>query len=85
MEQRGSVPWLFLNRPTKRNALNNALTTASERQVDEVAADTDTAVVVLAGEGPGFSAGGDFRHSRVLATEYKVMFEQRRRLHRSSR
>ncbi len=60
--QRGTVRWLFLHRPERRNALNDQLTAALEAQVADIAADPSTAVVVLAGDGPSFCAGGDFRH-----------------------
>lgn len=62
VEQRGSVRWLFLHRPERRNALNDELTVALEAQVADIAADPATSVVVLAGDGPSFCAGGDFRH-----------------------
>ena len=60
--QRGTVRWLFLHRPERRNALNDELTAALEAQVADIAADVATSVVVIAGDGPTFCAGGDFRH-----------------------
>lgn len=62
VDQRGPVRWLFLNRPQQRNALNGDIADALDAQINDIAADPDTSVVVLAGEGPSFSAGGDFRH-----------------------
>ncbi|XAS70050.1 enoyl-CoA hydratase/isomerase family protein [Micrococcaceae bacterium Sec5.1] len=69
VEQRGAVRWLFLNRPAQRNALNGALANALAAQVDDIAHDPGTAVVVLAGKGKSFSAGGDFRHFLALEDE----------------
>jgi enoyl-CoA hydratase len=61
IEQRGRVRWLFLNRPAQRNALNIEVTEALAEQVESIATDEGTTVAVIAGEGPSFSAGGDFR------------------------
>lgn len=60
IEQRGAVRWLTLNRPRRRNALNGGIIDALNQQVDAVAADDDTAVVVVRGDGESFCAGGDF-------------------------
>ncbi len=62
VEQRGPVRWIVLNRPGQRNALDDGITRALEEQVDDIEHDDHTSVVVLAGEGPTFCAGGDFRH-----------------------
>jgi len=67
------VRWLFLNRPDQRNALNDRLTSAIDAQVDDIAADPETSVVVLAGEGRSFSAGGDFRQFLELGDEDAVV------------
>lgn len=66
VEQRGAVRWLYLNRPAQRNALNDEITDALDSQLDDIRTDESTSVVVLAGEGPSFSAGGDFRHFLAL-------------------
>jgi enoyl-CoA hydratase/carnithine racemase len=53
------VTWLTLARPEKRNALSLAL---MQEVIEALAALPDaTQVVVLAGEGPAFSAGHDLR------------------------
>ncbi|WP_447590416.1 enoyl-CoA hydratase/isomerase family protein [Microbacterium lacticum] len=67
VEQSGSVRWLILNRPERRNALDEQITIALEEQVRLVEGDPTTAVVVIAGEGPSFCAGGDFRHFLAVA------------------
>jgi enoyl-CoA hydratase/carnithine racemase len=62
VEQRGSVRWLHLNRPQHRNALNPPLVEALSEQVHLAESDPGTHVVAVAGNGPSFCAGGDFRH-----------------------
>jgi len=62
VEQRGPIRWLFLNRPERRNALNDEIITLLEEQADAADADPATSVVVIAGEGASFCAGGDFGH-----------------------
>lgn len=48
-----------LNRPQKRNAVNDALAAAAVAALDEVDADGDVRVVVLTGSGNSFCAGQD--------------------------
>ena len=55
----GDVATLTMNRPDQRNALSMALMGALRRELEAVAADPDVRVVVIAGEGPVFSAGHD--------------------------
>src|SRR4051794_25494246 len=50
---------LTLNRPTKRNALGNALRTELFAALRAADADHDVRVVVIRGAGPSFSAGYD--------------------------
>jgi enoyl-CoA hydratase len=72
VEQRGCVRWLFLSRPAQRNALNIELTEALAEQVEEIAVDEETTVVVVAGDGPSFSAGGDFQQFLALKDAQSV-------------
>jgi enoyl-CoA hydratase/carnithine racemase len=58
-EDRGSVRHVVLNRPEKRNAMNQELLRALGEALREAAADSDVHCVVLRGEGPVFSAGVD--------------------------
>src|SRR4051794_38710903 len=55
----GDVATLAMNRPQARNALSMDLMGALRRELEPVAADPDVRVVVIAGEGPVFSAGHD--------------------------
>jgi len=58
-EDRGQVRHIVLNRPEKRNAMNQELLRALGGALREAAADPAVHCVVLRGEGPVFSAGVD--------------------------
>jgi enoyl-CoA hydratase/carnithine racemase len=58
-EDRGQVRHIVLNRPEKRNAMNQELLRALGQALREAAAEPDVHCVVLRGEGPVFSAGVD--------------------------
>lgn len=55
----GPVRRITLTRPARRNALSRALVAALRSAVAAAGDDPGTRVVVLAGEGPVFCAGGD--------------------------
>src|SRR3954465_7198479 len=59
IERNGDVVRLTMTRPAKRNALSREHLTQLLAAVNEVGA-SDAAGIVLAGEGPVFSAGHDF-------------------------
>jgi methylglutaconyl-CoA hydratase len=59
IERRGPAAWLWLNRPEVRNALNEDLSVALSDAFASLARDASVRVVVLAGRGPAFCAGGD--------------------------
>jgi enoyl-CoA hydratase len=73
VEQHGPVRWLILNRPNRRNAINDELISALLHQAESVDEDPATSVVVIAGEGPSFCAGGDFQHFLSVDQEGKIM------------
>jgi enoyl-CoA hydratase/carnithine racemase len=58
-ELRDEVLYLTLNRPEKRNAFSRELLLRLHGKLDEIAADTQVRVVVLAAQGPAFCAGHD--------------------------
>lgn len=60
-ETKGPVGWLTLNRPHKRNALALDVMEEISRRLDSIAADSETRVLVIRGNGPVFSAGHDIR------------------------
>ncbi|EPX80452.1 crotonase/enoyl-CoA hydratase family protein [Salipiger mucosus] len=62
-EARG-VAWIWLARPEKHNALSAEMMTELEAAAEELAADDDVRVVVLAAEGKSFCAGGDLAWMR---------------------
>jgi len=59
-EKKDSIMIITLNRPSKRNAVSYEMALALDEQIDKAAEDDKVRVVVLRGEGPGFSAGIDF-------------------------
>ncbi|HEX4187911.1 MAG TPA: enoyl-CoA hydratase/isomerase family protein [Solirubrobacteraceae bacterium] len=58
-EDHGRIRHVVLNRPEKRNAMNQELLLALGEQLREAGADAGVHCVVLRGEGPVFSAGVD--------------------------
>jgi methylglutaconyl-CoA hydratase len=59
IQRRGAAAWLWMNRPEQRNALSDELIAALETGLDVLEKDAGTRVLVLAGRGPAFCAGGD--------------------------
>lgn len=60
-EDSAGIATLTLNRPQARNALSEALIAALTQAMAEIAADAAIRVVVLAANGPVFSAGHDLK------------------------
>jgi (methylthio)acryloyl-CoA hydratase len=61
-EVRDQVAWIGLNRPAKRNAINDALLAALEAKVCK--AQSEARAIVIFGHGPCFSAGLDLSEHR---------------------
>lgn len=59
LEVEGGVATLTLNRPDKRNAMNDDMRTEFIHALEHVAADKSIRALVLTGAGKGFCAGGD--------------------------
>jgi enoyl-CoA hydratase/carnithine racemase len=59
--RQGKVLRLVLNRPAARNALSESLMRALQQALDSAADDETLRVIVLAAEGPAFSAGHDLK------------------------
>lgn len=59
IENRGPVRWLTMSRPDKHNAFNPQLIAELKQAFSEAGSDPLVRVVVLAGDGPSFSAGAD--------------------------
>jgi enoyl-CoA hydratase/carnithine racemase len=60
-EDQRDVAILTLNRPEARNSLSEAMLTALGAELDAIAADRRLRAVVLAANGPAFSAGHDLK------------------------
>jgi enoyl-CoA hydratase/carnithine racemase len=63
-EDDGHVRRLTLHRPSSRNALSTSMLRALAEELCAADASADVHVVVLAGEGPAFSAGHDLKELR---------------------
>ena len=76
-DERGVVT-LTLNRPQAFNALSEALLTALQRELGEIAADAGARVVVLAAAGKAFCAGHDLKEMRAdpSLAYYQRLFTQ---------
>jgi methylglutaconyl-CoA hydratase len=66
-EHHGAVATLWLNRPVVHNAFDEHLIAALTDAVRALEADTSVRVVVLAGRGKSFCAGGDLDWMRRMA------------------
>jgi enoyl-CoA hydratase/carnithine racemase len=53
------IGWITLNRPAKRNAISQAMRSALDESLAELASDEAVRVVILTGAGPAFCAGVD--------------------------
>jgi enoyl-CoA hydratase/carnithine racemase len=76
-DSRGVVT-LTLNRPQAFNALNEALLTALQTEMDALAQDDSVRVLVLAAEGKAFCAGHDLKEMRAEPSlaYYQKLFAQ---------
>ena len=63
---RPGVRRLTMNRPEKRNALNNELRAAILAALQEADADANVKVSILRGAGPAWSAGYDLSANNAL-------------------
>jgi 2-(1,2-epoxy-1,2-dihydrophenyl)acetyl-CoA isomerase len=57
--QEDGIVWLWLNRPTTRNALNDQLVKELIDNLTELAVDMQSRVLVISGRGGSFCSGGD--------------------------
>jgi len=62
----GSIATIKLNRPEKLNAFGGPMREEILAVLEQVAADDQIRVVIVTGEGRGFSAGGDIQHLKQL-------------------
>jgi len=72
LERRGPAVWLWLNRPEVRNALNSEVHELLRKNLDELETQASVRVIVLAGRGQAFSAGGDLNRMEQAAKMTKA-------------
>ena len=77
-EDRGAVRHLVLNRPEKRNALNEEAIRGLGAAIEAAAGDDSVRVVVVRGEGPLFSSGMDVGDLRSLSESPARLRDYRR-------
>ena len=76
VEITSGIATLALNRPEKRNAMNDAMRSEIIAALEQVAADRAVRAVVLTGNGKGFCSGGDIAgmEQRLKAPQGEVAF-----------
>jgi enoyl-CoA hydratase/carnithine racemase len=79
-ENRGAVRILTMNRPEKRNALNQALTEALLAGLRAAEADDGVRSIVLTGAGRAFCAGADLTEFKDLTPDQAHLVERRAEL-----
>jgi len=72
IERRDASAWLWLNRPELRNALNGELQDLLLQALEKLESDKDVRVLVLAGRGRAFCAGGDLARMEQAAKMTKA-------------
>jgi enoyl-CoA hydratase/carnithine racemase len=80
IEDVGPVRVLRMNRPTKRNALNHALTRGLVDALAAAEADDGVHCIVLTGNGPAFCAGADINEFKDLTPDQMHRVEERAEL-----
>jgi enoyl-CoA hydratase/carnithine racemase len=77
VERDGDAAVVTMRSPEKRNALSLEMMRELEQTLRGVGTDTSVRAVILAGEGPAFSAGHDLRELRCREEgEYREIFDQ---------
>src|SRR6267143_2110739 len=79
-KREGGVATLILNRPERMNALNKDLVLALNDALTRVEADEEINVVVLAGAGRAFCAGGDLPAIAIRAVKQTLFGRDREEL-----
>jgi enoyl-CoA hydratase/carnithine racemase len=77
-EDKQGLATLTLNRPKQYNALSQAMLTALQTELDNIAADPSIRVVVIAAQGKAFCAGHDLKEMRANPAKafYTALFNQ---------
>jgi len=85
LEHRGSVAYIRLDRPDRRNALTYPMLEELLEACEHTAEDPSARVVILTGTGPAFCAGGDVAHLVEDAQAHLTEAQRRERLARLHR
>jgi methylglutaconyl-CoA hydratase len=64
VEQAGADAWIWMNRPSVHNALNEAMIDELAERFLDLGEDPAVRVIVLSGRGKSFSAGGDIDYMK---------------------
>ena len=72
-EDREGVCTLTLNRAQQMNLLTTEMLAALQENLDRVASDSKTRVVILAAAGKGFCAGHDLKEIRELKEQPRIV------------
>ncbi len=80
IETREHVRFLTMNRPDKRNALNNTLTAALIEALRAAELDESVRSIVLTGAGRAFCAGADLSEFKHLTPDQQPLLEHRAEL-----
>lgn len=71
LEKRGQALWITVNRPDKRNAINQAVIDGIRQGYEQAQADPKVRVIVLTGSGDkAFCAGADLRPGEGFVFDY---------------
>ncbi len=71
LEKRGQALWITVNRPDKRNAINQAVIDGIRQGYEQAQADPQVRVIVLTGSGDkAFCAGADLRPGEGFVFDY---------------
>ncbi|MBU2551656.1 MAG: crotonase/enoyl-CoA hydratase family protein [Proteobacteria bacterium] len=76
VEKDGHIAWLVLNRPEKRNTMDQVFFQAMIDQFDELDHDPEVRVVVIRGEGKSFSAGLDLASAGNLTASQAADYRE---------
>jgi enoyl-CoA hydratase/carnithine racemase len=71
----GRVAIVTMNRPDRRNAMDDGLVACAVEAFRALDADSDVGAIVLAGSTPGFSAGSDLKYIGRLSLAEMCRFE----------
>ncbi len=75
------IAWLTLNRPERKNALNETMSQEITEVIGEVRSNPDIRVLVLQGAGGDFCSGGDIQGMKSMAGDLMARRSRMKRIH----